>query len=192
MKIEITELDIINARTYVPTMEKDDFVQAVYVNCLDKVELGIREGDRTVPMPAMYKDNVARKQRYLMGALAALYLKKDFEPVDGTKFLMSADDYDRWAGSHVFNQLERLKTRGGDVRNRIFDLISDYRELEKRLNIEIYNLVQIQNDPCTRIFSMMMMRSTSEYLNAQVTELQKARDELAAYIAKKKAGKADA
>ena len=78
------------------------------------------------------------------------------------------------------------------MRNRIFDLISDYRELEKRLNIEIYNLVQIQNDPCTRIFSMMMMQSTSEYLNAQVAELQKARDELASYIAKKKAGKTNA
>ena len=192
MKIEITESDIMNARTYVPMLEKESFVVDVYVSCLDKVELGTQDGERVIPMPSIYKDNPSRKQRYLMGALAALYLKKDFEPVEGTKFLMSADDYDRWAGSHVFNQLERLKTRGGDVRNRIFDLISDYRELEKRLNIEIYNLVQIQNDPCTRIFSMMMMQSTSEYLNAQVAELQKARDELASYIAKKKAGKTDA
>ena len=39
---------------------------------------------------------------------------------------------------------------------------------------------------------MMMMQSTSEYLNAQVAELQKARDELASYIAKKKAGKTNA
>ena len=51
MKIEITESDIMNARTYVPMLEKESFVVDVYVSCLDKVELGTQDGERVIPMP---------------------------------------------------------------------------------------------------------------------------------------------
>ena len=139
-------------------------------------------------MPALYKDNISRKQRYLMGALATLYLRKPYEPT-GDKFLMAADDYDAWAGSHIFNQLERLKTRGGEVRNRIFDILTDFRDLEKRLNVETYNLVQLQNDPCTRLYTMIVQQSSSEYMKANLEELKKQKEELEAILNKRAAKK---
>ena len=188
LKINLTPEDILRADTYIPLLKKEAFVQTAYVNCLDRVELAIQEGDSRVPVPPIYKDNVSKKSRYMMGALVGLYLKKPYDPTEDA-YLMAADDYDRWAGSHIFNQLERLKAVGGEVRERVFDILTDYRDFERRLNVEVYNMVQLQNDICTRLYAMILQQSTPEEMQKRMKELEAVKKELDTYLAAKKGQK---
>lgn len=177
MKIKLTLEDVRGARSYVPLSEKLKFLETAYMGCLDKVELAIQEGGRNLPVPPLYKDNHAKKSRYMMGALVKLYLGKEYEPT-GDAWLMAQDEYDRWAGSHILNQLERMKGQGGEIRDKVYDLLADYKDLEKRLNVEVYNIVQIQNDICVRIYAMISAQVTPEEMSKRMQELQKLKTEL--------------
>lgn len=178
-KITITEKDILAAKTYIPIVEKEQWVQKVTGGCIDRVSTVVQEGDLKLPMPAIFSDNMTRKSRYLMGAFVKMYLGISYEPT-GDDWLMSADDYDRFAGSHIFGQLERLKTKT-DARDRIFDMLSDFRDLEKRLNTEIFNTLQIQNDVCARLFAMFFAQTTPETLQKGLAELGRLKGEIKAF-----------
>ena len=123
-------------------------------------------------MPPMYMINDSLKSRYLLGAFVGMYLGMKYEPDASDKLLMSEMDYDKWAGSHVLNQMERLK-RDTDVRDKCFDLLYDYRMLEKRFHSAIIGLLTVQNDPVIRQNEMManQMKALPELLG-QLKELQ--------------------
>lgn len=169
------------ARDYVPLMEKTAFVEACAGGCFDRMEVRVG-GDRVLPY---YKENVERRSRYLMGALVKLYLRETFEPVGDEAYLMAADDYDRWAGGHIINQIERRKVDPA-MRSRAFDLLYDYRELEKMLKTEIYSMLQAMNDPVGRMVDEMGKSLTPETLQNSVSELKSVQKELS--ILKEKRG----
>lgn len=184
-KIVIKEEDIENANTYVPALQKETFVKTACENCLCRVEIAV-EGDNKnqIPMPPFYKENPFMKARYMMGALVKFYLKKPYEPMeDGV--LMAADEYDRWAASHIFGQLDRMKMKNAAVRDKIFDLQADYRDLEKRLNNEVYSLLQVQNDVGSRLMAMIFMQSTPESMMNAMQEMKELQKELVQYSGKK-------
>lgn len=149
--IAITEDMIKNARDYVPMAEKKAFIDAAVVQCISMMGVTATIGGEDSTMPPMFKEDSFTKARYLMGAFAKLYLKQEFEPVEDTDCLMAQDDYDRWAGGHVFNQIERLKRTDPETKAKCFDLIQDYKALEKLLNAEIYAFLNIQNDFLVRL-----------------------------------------
>lgn len=180
---KIEEEHVMNAETYVPLMQKTAFVNYVAERCFDRVEIRISSGD-DVKTPPYFKDSPERKARYMMGALLKLYLKAGFEPVEGDEWLMSADDYDRWAGGHIFNQIERMKGNA-KTRDRAFDLLADFRALEKMLNTEVYSMLQVMNDPVTRFMRILEMQATPDALAAQLSELKKVQGELEAYAKRK-------
>lgn len=182
----IDEKTIMNARTYVPLMEKARYLDDVSNYCFEKLEIHADRDGENVAIPPMYKENTLLKSRYMMGALAKLYLNIAFDPVEGTEFLMSADDYDRWAGSHVLNQIERMKQKGGEVKDRIFDLLQDYKDLEKRLNAEVYSLCNVMNDPCHRLMLMLESQTTPESMMQAAEELKGVKEELEKYKAERK------
>ena len=169
-KVYITENDLRNANTYVPLMEKVAFVDACATGCFDRLTI-TPDGSIGAALPYMYKENSQIKSRFLMGALVKLYLGKDFEPVEGTEFLMSADDYDRWAGAHIFNQIERMKGKGVELRDIAFDLLHDFKDLEKRMNGEIYGLLQAQNDVVSRFQILLTAQTSPEAFAAQRADL---------------------
>lgn len=179
--MEITEQDMMEANTYVPLLKKEEFVKMACEKCISRIELALDgAGEGQVPMPPFYKDNHFVKARYMMGALLQFYLKKPYEPMeDGV--LMAADEYDRWASSHVFSQLDRLKFKNAAVRDKVFDLQADYRDLEKRLNNEIYSLLQIQNDPCSRIMAMMFLQTTPDKLRGALGEMNALKEKIDEY-----------
>lgn len=181
----ITETDFKEAVTYVPIMDKDAFVQHAAGGCIDRVEITV-DGDTesTSQMPPFYKDSLERKNRYMMGALVKFYLKKDYEPVGEDPWLMAADDYDRWAGGHVLNQIERMKSVPA-LRNAAFDLLQDYKMLEKMLNTEVYNMLQVMNDPVTRFSNAMQAQTSPEAMQKSLDELGSLKDRLAELSAAK-------
>lgn len=181
LKLTPEEL-IFRARSYLPMAQKREFVERVAPKCVNLVSLGAAENGekQNVMLPDMHMENTERKARFLMGALVKLYLKIDFDGAEGDPDLLSWDDYDRFAGNHVINQIERMKS-DRDVRDKCFDLLQDYRVLEKMLNTEVYGMLQVQNDPLTRFLAYMQMTTTPENIRKMQEQTEKLQAELQSY-----------
>lgn len=149
--INITEKDILDADTYINLEIKEKFVRAIAFICTEPVE--IQNDSETLPM--MFRENKKIKAQYLMGVVANL-LKKPFESVTlptGEELVgcMCDMDYDKWAESHVMNQLERLKkTKDKAVADKLFDLLYEYKAVESMLTGAIRDEMEIRNDPFNR------------------------------------------
>lgn len=174
--IDLTVEELNNATDYIPIMEKTQIATYVGERCFLRVEITTDGGNR---LPPMYREDKNKSSRYLMGLLAMKYLHMKFTPVEGEEYLMSADDYDRFMGSHVLNQIERYKAFP-EYRNKCFDILTDYRDLEKRVNTEIYANLQVQNDLVVRSAEYLAKSMTPESvqnLNNQTDELLKLLEE---------------
>lgn len=194
-KITITAQKLMNARDYVPLAEKARFAQDAADLCFDRMELRISGGPESLPMPPMYKENTGVKMRVLMGGFARLYLgdsidteKKITSDADGkdqveeiSPWLMKQTAYDLYAGSHIFNQIERLKSEYGDVRDKAFDVLADWRATEKMLNAEISGKLMVMNEPVSRIMMAMQSQTTPEVMMGLQKELEGLQKELDGY-----------
>ena len=156
-RIVITKEMLLAARDYVEIGVKEAWCKENAMKCFDK--LAITADDE--PVPPMYMVNAGLKARYLMAAFAAFYLRQDFEALESDNALMSVEEYDRWAGSHALNQIERWK-QDRELRDKCFDLLSDYKDLEKQFSIHINGLLAAMND--------MVIRQ-NDYMAAQMKEL---------------------
>lgn len=149
--IKITEKDIMDAESYVSISTKEKYTRAVALLCLEPVT--IIDGEQT--LPTMFRENKKIKAQYLMGMLATL-LQRPFESEklsDGKELTgcMAEADYDLWAGSHVMNQLERLKkVKDSTVVNKLFDVLYDYKAFELMLTGAIRDELEARNDPFNR------------------------------------------
>lgn len=163
------------ARAYLPLMQKTDIVAHCAERCIDQVVVDTGERFRG-DTPPMYRENGQRRRRYLMGILVRWYLATDFDGCEDDMWLMSADDYDRLGGLTLLNKIDRMKKEGDALRDKAFDLLADYRDLEKMLNTEIYANLNIMNDPVARMNMAMQSAVTPESLQelaAMAEELQK-------------------
>lgn len=152
-KLIITKEMMEAARDYLTNAEKEAFVAEFATRCFDKLAITGTDGE---PAPDMYMVNSGLKARYLMGAFAKLYFGAPFEGDE-----MSEEEYDLWAGSHVLNQVERWK-REAELRDKCYDLLADFKDLEKRLSTQINGLLNVMNDTVLR---------QNDYMAAQVKEL---------------------
>lgn len=126
-------------------------------------------------------ENPAKRWRYMMGVLLNFYLGMDFEPVEGEKWLMSQDDYDRAAARHPMNELERMKSDAG-ARNAVFDLLRDYKDLDRLVGNEIAARIASYNDLLPRLVELLTLTATPEALG-QLSQMEKALGEEAKKIA---------
>lgn len=178
-KIVITEEQMKNAVSYAPALAKAEFVEYCRRRCLDKslINLGYGENDA---MPDMYIENTFAKSRYLMTALCVFYLgipRSHLELENGDDWMMTVAEYDRYAMSHVVNQIERMKSNAA-LRDKAFDILRDYRDLEKRLNTAIYNTMTMMNDPTNRLFQKLAFDMSPEVLEEQRKELERLQQEM--------------
>lgn len=166
--ITITEQDILNAAVYTPISVKEKYTRAVAFLCLEPVE--IKDGDDV--LPTMFRENKKLKAQYLMGTLAML-LKKPFESEklssgDELTGCMEETEYDLWAGSHVMNQLERLKKgKNAAVVNKLFDLLYEYKSFELMLTGAIRDELEERND----VFNRTMQWFSLSVADAGVKEM---------------------
>lgn len=187
-KIFITEGVASGAATYMPLTEKDKWARTAAALCINRVTLAAKDESATSSIPDFYTLNQERKSRALYALLANTYLGFALELTE--EYLMSADDYDRWAGSHVMNQLERLKrtAQSYSVRDRIYDMLYDYKDAERRLNTEIATILSIHNDTCTRMMAMMAIQTTPEYLQKTKEEMNNLLRQMDEYKAQRSDG----
>ena len=174
---KLTENDIRDANSYVPTIDKMAFIKVVADKCFDTLDITTSNDnkDDNRILPSCYKVNTDKQSRYLMGALVKLYLNKDFEAeTENDPWLMSIPEYDKYAGGHIFEQLNRMKNNSA-VRDKCFDIIADYSELKYRLNSDIKGLLNAMNDSVSRALAYIELSSSPAELQKtmqQMTENQ--------------------
>ena len=144
-KILLTADMMEKARDYIPIAEKEAWAAENAPKCFDKLAI-TSDND---PMPPMYMVNTDLKSRYLMAALVKLYFGLDYDSDKSDEALISQTDYDCWARSHIFNQIERMK-HDTTWRFKAYDLLFDYKDLEKRFSTQISGLLGVQNDAVLR------------------------------------------
>lgn len=174
-KIIITKEMMLAAQDYVPLGIKEVWAAENAPKVFN--QLAITAGGQQ--MPPMFAVDTGLKSRYLMAALAQLYFSAEYEADERDSALMSVECYDTWAGSHVMNQIERLKRESdAGIKAKAFDLLSDYKDLEKRFSTQILNLLNVQNDTVLRQ-STQMSANVKELpkLLEQLEELQKGKGE---------------
>lgn len=159
-KIVITQEIVKKATDYIPLMKKQEMAETIAQKCIVKVLMKYTEkGDGTdsVPMPDRYQEYHMYTNLYLMGVLAHEYLHIPYEGdgtgkeiIDYENLKMPANVYDQWGASHVLNQLEQMKT-DRELREKVFDLLNDYKDFRWMLAHEIDILLGHNNDVVTRM-----------------------------------------
>ena len=177
-EIIITEEDVINANTYIPGADKEEFSRNIAVLCAEPVE--VRVGDAELALPNRARENRRLRQQFQMGILAT-YLRKDFH-YQMVKFnggeeaplamCMEAGECDEWASSHVFNQLERIKKgKNHEAANKVFDLLYDYKALESMISVAIRDELDAINDPLARIMQYIVTEASTEALKKAMYDM---------------------
>lgn len=168
---------ILAARDYVPLAEKQQFVDHCADRCFDTLNIHAGDAGAEEVLPPMYKENAGRRSRYMMAALVKLYLGIEAETEPDDPWMVTEAEYDRLAASHIQNQLERAK-RDLSLRGKAFDLLGDYKDLERRLNAELHALALVMNDPASRLICAMNQAASGAMLEGAKETFREAMEEL--------------
>lgn len=181
----ITEEMIQRATSYVPLARKIALAQTIAPECVYAAEITTQtlEANRVLALPQIYLENVTVKQLYLMQVFLTEYLLIEIpKDENGNELDFNTEVYDAFACTHPLNQLERMKTNPV-VKDKVFDILADYKEFKKLLDIEIFNLRTARNDAWERALAGIGVISSPEAIKKMQSELEK----LNATIAKGKA-----
>ena len=162
---EITKEIVLKAEDYLPLAEKSRIAQAIAMRCVNSISYALEVGGVKVDVPDYHGRDQALKERYLLGCLFSRYLHIPFDPVEGEEFLLSLDDYDRAARLHPMNALERFKS-DPQTREKVFDLLRDYKTLWEMTRASLDDITAAQNDPVLRYLSAQAAAITPEAMKA--------------------------
>lgn len=171
-RFEVTEEIMEKASTYIPVMLKEAVAASYAYACVRETrdiwnfaKVLNEETEQFDPteqdlfgIPPTYCENTQMKSRVLMGVMLTSYLHIKASTDD---ILCSIDEYDGWAGAHIMNQIERFKTNP-KFKSKAFDILSDYKDMERRLNAAIYAVCKDLNDPCSRMIKALSYLSSEE------------------------------
>lgn len=154
-RIIITPEMLEKASDYIPLLERQEMLESIARVCVVKVKMEVKltGSTDTVSMPERYQEHRIMTKLCLMGVLALKYLHVDYDG-DDRSLQMPANIYDQWAGSHVLNQIERMKS-DKTVGEKAFRILKDYRDFCNDLYREIDILLGHQNDVVYRLMDAM-------------------------------------
>lgn len=175
-KFIITKEIIKNARDYLPVGNKEIFAEMIaekcVVPCVTPKDEAIGKVDLAIP--PLYKENYRGKHLLLMAHFISFYLREALDadhPFDESK-------YDYYAGSHIFNQLEKWK-RDEEVKDKVFDILNDFKDFKKFVDNAIFQKLSEKNDTLSRFSAAIQLVSDPEYIKAAVEEMKKHTETLA-------------
>lgn len=163
--------------TYLPIEIKDTLAWYIANACTREVEVdtGI------IKVPPMYEEDLNKKSRYLMSALASFYIHANkMGNWEDNGYLMTEEEYDRYGCGHILNQIERFKA-DPELKDICFDLLQDYKDLEKRVNSYIHEKLTVLNDPVGRIAATLGAYATPDMMQKALGELEKLQKEMEEY-----------
>lgn len=174
-KYTLTAEVIEKANSYIPVMQKQEIAEKIATCCVDTEHLTYRDGDFSMPLPDRARENTAHKQQYLMSAMLCIYLK-----IEDSEDALDMNVVDKYGASHLFNQLDRFKS-DSKLRDKVFDILYDYRALTAMVNAAIYSEISSRNDTASRLLVGMTQSTTPEHFQALLGELDEAKNALDEY-----------
>lgn len=182
----ITEEIILNATTYLPIETKSVMAREFAKNCVSEVQVSIEENDSTSVLPPRYQENPMLKSLYGMMTLLDQYLHLIVRDENGDATL-DVEEFDEWGKSCVMNQLDRMKSsKNVEVRNRVYDILDDYREFYRMLGVEISALVANKNDFLSRFLQYFSMSITPDMFKDAFANLADSLNDIKEQVEKEK------
>ena len=167
----ITEDIILSATLYVPIAKKSALARAFAEDCISKVEIKLNGDDASSILPPRYQENPMMKSLYGMMTLLSEYLH--MMPTDDEgNVSMDADTFDEWGASSIMNQLDRMKSsKNQEIRNRVYDILDDYREFYRMLGVEISSILANKNDMLSRFMQYFQSEITPDLMKGLMDNL---------------------
>lgn len=140
-----------NIKTYIPITVKKVMAKLIAAKCVVKLrevaesEANEQAVEQLMAFPSVVGEDCEIKELLLMNTFLSHYLDIKLPKID-------EKTYDKYAGSHIFNQFERFK-QDKEVQTIAFDILMDFKKFKEMVNAEIYNLKAKQNDPIERILA---------------------------------------
>ena len=184
-KFIITDEMIRGAESYIPYVDKLTIVAETAEACLEPVDKGTAgiATETQLSIPQLYKERSGAKQYFLMYYFLTRYLHVAIHEA-----LWSTEEYDYYASSHIF------KSKDAEIKNKVFDLLYDYKQLKSMLEVEIYNLKETKNSALDRLQDSIALFASpenvaklNELMKKNLGELEEAQKKLAAKRGKAKA-----
>lgn len=194
MPYKITKESLMNAVTYMPLRTKIDLSKDIAALCLENIDTDEQNkvGESIIALPHLKGENLALKNILLLNTLLGFYLDLDLPEKDGDgNDIDPYDLFDFYAGGHLLNQIERFKA-DPDVKDKVFDLLSDYKDLKKIVDTEIYNQKSNVNDIIPRMAASIAVLGSPETMKQVIEELKRVSEEKTEELEKQKAALAKA
>ena len=182
----ITEEIILNADKYIPISTKSVLARTFAEDCISKVKIAVDNAEGSDILPPRYQENPKMKSLYGMMTLLSNYLhvlKQD----DNGEITFNASDFDEWGSSCIMNQLDRMKSsKNIEVRNKVYDILDDYREFYRMLGVEISALVANKNDVLVRLLQYFTSSITPDMVADAIERFTGTLEEMKEYNGKQK------
>ena len=177
----ITEEIILNADKYIPISTKSVLARTFAEDCISEVKISVDNAEGSDVLPPRYQENPKMKSLYGMMTLLSNYLHV-LKPDENGDITFDASDFDELGSSCIMNQLDRMKSsKNIDVRNKVYDILDDYREFYRMLGVEIAALVANKNDPLSRFLEYFKMSITPDMVKDVIEAFSDSMKEIAEY-----------
>lgn len=165
---KITDELMEKAKTYMPLAEKQTVSLQIAKLCLLDVvnEKETAEVNKILALPAVQGENAALKSILLQNTLLAHYFDIALSEEQN-----AYEQYDFYAGGALINQIERYKLNPA-FKEKAFDIISDFKDLQRMVYIEIENLKLHYNNPIYRLLSAISVYATPEKVKEITAKMQ--------------------
>lgn len=163
----ITEDIILNSTLYIPIAKKSALARTFAEDCISKVEIKLNDD----VLPPRYQENPMMKSLYGMMTLLAEYLHMLPTDDDGNVSIGAAT-FDEWGEASIMNQLDRMKSsKNQEIRNRVYDILDDYREFYRMLGVEISSILANKNDMLSRFMQYFQSEITPDLMKGLMDNL---------------------
>lgn len=183
---KITEDIIARADTYIPIDIKSVMAREFAKDCISEVQIFVeKDGDKDA-LPPRYQENPKQKSLYGMMTLLCNYLHVISGDEKG-ELTFTSSDFDDWGKACVMNQLDRFKSsKNLDIRNKVYDILDDYREFYRMLGVEIAALVANKNDGLSRFLQYFQSSITPDMIKDVFSQFTNTLGDIKEYESKPK------
>lgn len=182
----ITEEIILNAESYIPIETKGEMARSFAESCVSEVQITLENNGEKDVLPPRYQENPQMKSLYGMMTLLDQYLHL-LEKDEKGFVTLTKSEYDEWGRACVMNQLDRFKSsKNIEVRNKVYDILDDYREFYRMLGVEITSLVANKNDGLSRFIDYFKASVTPDMIKDVFSQLTGTLGEIKDYESKPK------
>lgn len=158
MSFILTEEHINNAVTYMPILEKEIYAKEIAKLCVFAKTPSKNDTEEfSDSFPYLFREHLPTKMKALLSVFLSFYFNVEIEGE------ITDSSYDFYASGHIYNTLEKYKAQK-NLRNKVFEILSDFKEFKKIVDNEISNLIAENNDTLIRFFHTVKSFIPSESL----------------------------